>query len=1008
MMRQVMNRLVLRRLLDGRSRPTTGRIAGAPVLLLLVAAAALIIATPALAHRAYVETLTGTPTGTGGAQKPFEDPRSLAVDDSTNDLWISDSPDRNKEETRIDEFSPSGGFIAQGSGEGGKPGPISNKNNSSDEAIKEWTAEYWEGISMNSIAFSDAAGNLDIFEDAGENQIWAVEAASAYLSKEFFPIPGFFSKKHTGTSAGSGYIAVDNSSTATKGDVYVAWPVGPEWSGGRPLYRMEGEGTEGKDQEERRPVPAPFSYHAAYITGEIELGTRVENGNNDVIIGTPTGPGGEVQRLLPKSVAVDPATGNFYVSTGAAIDVFESSGKFVEQITEAGGHPLEGVGALAVDPASDHLLAAVTGPQVDEFSLSSGKLELLSEPITEANGASLGGIESLAVNSSGDLYIAEGSGKKVYELGPYKSTKYKLEVNESGSGSGEVISESEPPESENIKCPSKCSVETNEGDKVTLTADAAPGSKFKEWSGACSGTETTCKVTMTEAKSVTATFETEPRRELRVEVLGTGSGTVTSEDAQIDCHSGSETECSGKYVEGATETLKATADPGSTFAGWSHDSCITESEPALGEYDCVVKIESAPIVTVTATFAPKLVTLEVQEPGFGSGTVTSAPAGIDCPGALTCAAQFDEDHTVTLTEQAASGSSFTGWEVEPGADVSSGCTGKEATCTVTMDGPGPVRVTATFGPNLSGTLEVNVSGDGTVGTREGGVSGPIASCTSACSAADLREGAQVTLTELPGAHQRFAGWQVEPETAVSAEGCSYSRPCTVTMNGPVSVTAKFEPILETLQALKDGAGTVSSSPAGIACGATCSASFEEDTPVTLTATPEPGSTFTGWSGCEAESEGKCEIAPAAAASVTATFAAVPKEEKTSPSTSSTITATIPTTVIETPKPPSNHFTVKIAAVSTTATLRLTLPDPGTVTAAGKDLKSAHANATSAGTITLKLPLTAAAAKTLKQKGKLKLQIAITFKPTGGTANTITEPATFTIKTKKKTGGKKKP
>ena len=39
-----------------------------------------------------------------------------------------------------------------------------------------------------------------------------------------------------------------------------------------------------------------------------------------------------------------------------------------------------------------------------------------------------------------------------------------------------------------------------------------------------------------------------------------------------------------------------------------------------------------------------------------------------------------------------------------------------------------------------------------------------------------------------------------------------------------------------------------SSPGGIDCGGTCSASFDSGTAVTLARTPEPGSTFAGWSG----------------------------------------------------------------------------------------------------------------------------------------------------------------
>jgi hypothetical protein len=45
-----------------------------------------------------------------------------------------------------------------------------------------------------------------------------------------------------------------------------------------------------------------------------------------------------------------------------------------------------------------------------------------------------------------------------------------------------------------------------------------------------------------------------------------------------------------------------------------------------------------------------------------------------------------------------------------------------------------------------------------------------------------------------------------------------------------------------------GNGTVTSSPAGINCGATCSAAYNAGTTVALAAAPAAGSTFVGWSG----------------------------------------------------------------------------------------------------------------------------------------------------------------
>ena len=68
-----------------------------------------------------------------------------------------------------------------------------------------------------------------------------------------------------------------------------------------------------------------------------------------------------------------------------------------------------------------------------------------------------------------------------------------------------------------------------------------------------------------------------------------------------------------------------------------------------------------------------------------------------------------------------------------------------------------------------------------------------------------------------------------------------------------------------------GFGTVTSRPAGINCGSTCSASYVSGTTVTLTATPGLFSGFGGWSGCDAVSGRSCTVDMNSARSVTANF-----------------------------------------------------------------------------------------------------------------------------------------
>src|SRR4051794_13493128 len=74
----------------------------------------------------------------------------------------------------------------------------------------------------------------------------------------------------------------------------------------------------------------------------------------------------------------------------------------------------------------------------------------------------------------------------------------------------------------------------------------------------------------------------------------------------------------------------------------------------------------------------------------------------------------------------------------------------------------------------------------------------------------------------------------------------------------------------TAQSAGAGGGTITSSPAGINCGSTCTASFASGTAVTLSAAPNSTSAFAGWSGA-CTGTGSCNVTLAANASVTANF-----------------------------------------------------------------------------------------------------------------------------------------
>ena len=248
-------------------------------------------------------------------------------------------------------------------------------------------------------------------------------------------------------------------------------------------------------------------------------------------------------------------------------------------------------------------------------------------------------------------------------------------------------------------------------------------------------------------------------------------------------------------------------------------------------------------------------TLTVIKAGTGSGTVTSTPAGINC--GTSCSASYPSGTIVTLTATPSTGSTFAGW--------SGSCTTTSTTCTVTMSGAR--SVTATFNVNVQRfTLTVNPAGtgSGTVTSNDG-----LISCPGTCSAT-YDSGTVVTLTASAASGSTFGGW--------SGSCTGPSTTCTVTMNGARSVTATFNVSVQRFtltvsrQNILIGNGTVTSSPAGINCGSTCSATYNSDTVVTLTATPAFGSVFVGWGGaCSGILVPSCTVTMTGDMSVTATF-----------------------------------------------------------------------------------------------------------------------------------------
>jgi PKD repeat protein len=260
------------------------------------------------------------------------------------------------------------------------------------------------------------------------------------------------------------------------------------------------------------------------------------------------------------------------------------------------------------------------------------------------------------------------------------------------------------------------------------------------------------------------------QRPLTLAKAGAAGGTVVDDQTprQIDCAPGCATD-SGSYGFGSTVVLTATPAANARFAGWS-GACTNPTGP------CSVVMSDAR--AVTATFEPGTFNVTLGKTGVGTGTVSSAPAGINCgPGCTTQTAPFLAGSLVTLTAQESPNSTFTAW--------SGDCTGR--VCQLTMDGN--KNVTANFAL-AQFTLTVVAAGGG--GGCTGVVTGTGINCDTDGTPNDCTEaftsGTNVALTAT-GCFQNWSG-----DVPASCLAAPPPPTCTVTMDQARNVRADFSTI----------------------------------------------------------------------------------------------------------------------------------------------------------------------------------------------------------------------
>ena len=325
---------------------------------------------------------------------------------------------------------------------------------------------------------------------------------------------------------------------------------------------------------------------------------------------------------------------------------------------------------------------------------------------------------------------------------------------------------------------------------VQLTATPAAGYTFTGWSGGATGTTNPVSVTMNAAKSVTATFA------IKAYAL-----TITAVNGTVAKSPNQATFDSNSVVQ-----LTATPNAGYTFTGWTGDTTVTANPIS-------VTMKSAK--NITANFAIKVYALTITAV---NGTVAKSPNQ----------ATFDSNSVVQLTATPNAGYTFTGWTGDT---------------TVTAN---PISVTMKSAKNITANFVIK-----TYALTITAVNGTVAKNPNQTT---FDSNTVVQLTATPATGYTFTGW--------SGAATGTTNPVSVTMNAAKSVTATFaiKTYALTITAVN---GTVVKNPN--------QATFDSNTVVQLTATPNTGYTFTGWTGDTTVTANPISVTMKSAKNITANF-----------------------------------------------------------------------------------------------------------------------------------------
>ena len=324
---------------------------------------------------------------------------------------------------------------------------------------------------------------------------------------------------------------------------------------------------------------------------------------------------------------------------------------------------------------------------------------------------------------------------------------------------------------------------------------------------------------------------------LTISKTGTGSGSVTG--MNIECGS----DCVETYAHGTDIILTATPDEGSMFVQWS-GACV-------GGGACLVTMDDAQ--NVTAEFAPlnactrNVITVFSD---VGTSIVETGTGGV--------AASGSSDWNSALVDFP-SGTSWLWSSATPTSDEQ--VNGAQRTFRETFTIPdGAEDIVGAVLVAADDYFSVTLNGEIVIQDQCGGAGLP--SC--------FESPYNVAFTPSNGTN--------ELDMSVSNASSNVFNPAGIIYRADIA----YSMCARTLTVAATGGGTGIISGTGIDCGTDCEEGYDYGETVTLTAIPDEGASFVGWSGGGCSGIGPCIVTMDEAKTVTATFYAGPLSRYVAP------------------------------------------------------------------------------------------------------------------------------